>query len=83
MYKTLYNTTTVNYNDRTFDILTFILENPDGLAVEHWYMMRDYSVMRLAYGGMLADELAYNKTLTPDLDYIAGCIDWDAIDAEE
>lgn len=83
MYKTLYNTTTANYNGRTFDILTFILENPDGPAVEYWYMMHNYGIMRLAYGGMLADELDYNKSLAPDLDYIAGCIDWNAINAEE
>jgi hypothetical protein len=83
MYKTLYNTTSANYNGRTFDILTFILENKDGLAVEYWYMQRDYGVMRLAYGGMLADELDYKKSIEPDLDYIANCIDWDAIKAEE
>ena len=82
MYKTLYNTTTANYNGCTFDILTFILEK-HGPAVEYWYMLHNYGIMRLAYGGMLTDELAYNKTLAPDLDYIAGCIDWDAINTEE
>lgn len=78
MYKSLITTTPANYNGHKFIILTFLLEHRDGLALEYWYMLDNYGIMRLAYGEMLKD----NDNIAPDLEYIADTIDWEALEDE-
>ena len=76
----LINTTETIINGTTFTILTFIIEHPDDLAVEYWYMPKNYGKMYFSYGEMVKDHLKYNKSIEPDTEYIAGTIDWDEIE---
>ena len=75
----LINTTETIINGTTFNILTFTVQQPDGLAVEYWYMPKDYGKMYFSYGEMLKDHLKYNDDIEPDFEYIADTIDWDEI----
>lgn len=82
MYKQLLNTEEMIINGEKFEILTFTVEQPDGMAVEYWYMPKNYGIMRLAYGGMIKDEIKDNPNLYPDYEYITECIDWEALENE-
>lgn len=76
----LIKTTQANFNGIDFNILTFIIEQPDGLAVEYWYMPKNYGKMYFSYGEMVKDHLKYNESIEPDSEYIADTIDWDEIE---
>lgn len=76
----LIKTTHANFNGHDFDILTFIVEQPDGPAVEYWYMPKNYGRIYFSYGEMVKDHLKYNDTIEPDTEYIADTIDWDDIE---
>lgn len=76
----LISTKQANFNGVDFNILTFIIEQPDGLAVEYWYMPKNYGKMYFSYGEMVKDHLKYNKSIEPDTEYITGTIDWDEIE---
>lgn len=76
----LINTKEIIINGTTFNILTFIIEQPDGLAVEYWYMPKNYGKMYFAYSEMVKDHLKYNESIEPDTEYIADMIDWDEIE---
>jgi hypothetical protein len=76
----LISTKQVNFNGVDFNILTFIIEQPDGLAVEYWYMPKNYGKMYFSYGEMVKDHLKYNKSIEADTEYIADTIDWDEIE---
>lgn len=76
----LISTKQANFNGVDFNILTFIIEQPDGLAVEYWYMPKNYGKMLFAYGEMVKQHLKYNDDIEPDYEYIADTIDWDEIE---